>query len=190
MNLLQDREIFEEQLVQLDRRARVIEHDLRILNGIIRVKSLGRDRFWNRYWWYDGSLGSYPFECVSKNVELKPFAGQKSARIEEVFNEFTTGMIIVEYFGLSDEVECTDEQRVSVIRGEAVGKWGYYSTVTEVNLVFIQFDTLLRWLDPRGIRECALMHSCDRLYDFIVATIEAKVNNKDSTNEDYRNKWV
>lgn len=70
-------------------------------------------------------------------MELKPFAGQKSARIEEVFNEFTTGMIIVEYFGLSDEVECTDEQRVSVIRGEAVGKWGYYSTVTEVNLVFI-----------------------------------------------------
>lgn len=44
----------DEEVNKLDRRLEGIEREFRKLLGCIRVKPLGRDRFYNRVWWFDG----------------------------------------------------------------------------------------------------------------------------------------
>lgn len=47
----------DEEVNKLERRLEGIEREFRKLLGAIRVKPLGRDRFYNRVWWFDG-MGS------------------------------------------------------------------------------------------------------------------------------------
>lgn len=47
----------DEELNKVERRLEGIERDFRKLLGGVRVKPLGKDRFHNRIWWFDG-LGS------------------------------------------------------------------------------------------------------------------------------------
>lgn len=47
----------DEEVNKCERRLEQIERDFRKLLGAIRVKPMGRDRFYNRIWWFDG-MGS------------------------------------------------------------------------------------------------------------------------------------
>ena len=47
----------DEEVNKLERRLEAIEREFRKLLGAIRVKPLGKDRFYNRIWWFDG-MGS------------------------------------------------------------------------------------------------------------------------------------
>ena len=47
----------DEEVNKLERRLESIEREFRKLLGGVRVKPLGRDRFYNRIWWFDG-MGS------------------------------------------------------------------------------------------------------------------------------------
>lgn len=47
----------DEEVNKLERRLEGIEREFRKLLGAVRVKPLGRDRFYNRLWWFDG-MGS------------------------------------------------------------------------------------------------------------------------------------
>lgn len=51
---LKERKRLEEELAKCDRRLDVLERDFRKFLGIIRLRPLGRDRFYNRFWWFDG----------------------------------------------------------------------------------------------------------------------------------------
>lgn len=44
----------EEELAKLDRRMEGIEREFRKLLGCVRARPLGKDRFHNRVWWFDG----------------------------------------------------------------------------------------------------------------------------------------
>ena len=44
----------EEELAKIERKLESIEREFRKLLGSIRVKAMGRDRFYNRIWWFDG----------------------------------------------------------------------------------------------------------------------------------------
>jgi hypothetical protein len=102
-------------------------------SAISRLRHLGRDRFWNRYWWFDGGLGAYPFELVTHGIELRLRPLQK-INAEGVVRDWASGLLIVEDFGL-DKMGNTpeeEERKIAAICGEGVGKWGYYSTSEEV----------------------------------------------------------
>lgn len=43
-----------DEIVKIERRLEVIEREFRKLLGTVRVKPMGRDRFYNRIWWFDG----------------------------------------------------------------------------------------------------------------------------------------
>ena len=45
----------DEEVNKIDRRLEGIEREFRKLLGGVRVKPLGRDRFYNRIWWFDGT---------------------------------------------------------------------------------------------------------------------------------------
>ncbi|KAF8649895.1 hypothetical protein AX16_005654 [Volvariella volvacea WC 439] len=48
----------DEEVNKLERRLEGIEREFRKLLGAVRVKPLGRDRFYNRIWWFDGMGGA------------------------------------------------------------------------------------------------------------------------------------
>lgn len=54
---LADHRKLDEEVNKLERRLEGIERDFRKLLGSVRVKPMGRDRFYNRIWWFDG-MGS------------------------------------------------------------------------------------------------------------------------------------
>lgn len=54
---LADHRRLDEEVNKLERRLEGIEREFRKLLGAVRVKPLGRDRFYNRIWWFDG-MGS------------------------------------------------------------------------------------------------------------------------------------
>lgn len=43
---------------KLERRMESIEREFRKWSGVVRLRPLGKDRFHNRYWWFDGIGGS------------------------------------------------------------------------------------------------------------------------------------
>jgi bromodomain adjacent to zinc finger domain protein 1A len=47
----------DEEVNKIERRLEGIERDFRKLLGAVRVKPVGKDRFYNRIWWFDG-MGS------------------------------------------------------------------------------------------------------------------------------------
>lgn len=51
---LAEKRVIYEGLLKLLKREAVVDRDLRSLGGGIRGRPLGRDRFWNRYWWFEG----------------------------------------------------------------------------------------------------------------------------------------
>jgi bromodomain adjacent to zinc finger domain protein 1A len=54
---LADHRRLDEEVNKIERRLEGIEREFRKLLGGVRVKPLGRDRFYNRIWWFDG-MGS------------------------------------------------------------------------------------------------------------------------------------
>ena len=53
------RKRLDEEQLRIDRREEAIERDFRRLALVPRLQPLGRDRFFDKYWWLDG-LGSQP----------------------------------------------------------------------------------------------------------------------------------
>lgn len=143
----------------------MIDHESRKGFGVSRFRPLGRDRFWNRYWWFDGGLGAYPFSIVTQGIDLVIRQGTKAPN-EGVLLSWASGLIIVEDFGMNEE-SVDEAYKIQVMKGEAVGKWGYYSETTE-------FDQLQQWLDNRGLRELALQNNMDRVSDLIVGGMEQR----------------
>lgn len=51
---LAERRRLDEEVNKLERRLESIEREFRKLLGVVRMKPLGKDRFYNRIWWFDG----------------------------------------------------------------------------------------------------------------------------------------
>lgn len=49
-----ERKRLEEEMAKCDRRLDILERDFRKFLGNIRLRPLGKDRFYNRFWWFDG----------------------------------------------------------------------------------------------------------------------------------------
>ncbi|TFK57352.1 hypothetical protein OE88DRAFT_1730725 [Heliocybe sulcata] len=130
----------DEEVNKLERRLEGIERDFRRLLGAIRVKHLGRDRFYNRIWWFDG-MGSGSLVATGGSVQ------------------YGTGRIFIqgpsefdaEILGRRDHRELW-ERRLEEEGPEGmlgIGEWAVYDTIEEV-------DEFVAWLNSKGVRELAL----------------------------------
>jgi bromodomain adjacent to zinc finger domain protein 1A len=117
----------DEEVNKLERRLEGIERDFRKLLGVVRVKPLGRDRFYNRVWWFDG-MGS------------ASLVGSGGA------SQYGTGRIFIQ--GASDfDVELLQQKQqvedVDARRKEEEGEegmlsssdWAVFSDIEEVRLL-------------------------------------------------------
>ncbi|KAF9569735.1 chromatin remodeling complex protein [Agrocybe pediades] len=157
----------EEEVSKVDRRLEGIEREFRKLLGAVRVKPLGRDRFYNRIWWFDG-MGSASL-VGSGGITL-----------------YGTGRLFIQgpsEFDLEQlkKKAIEDKEDIESRRKEEEGDdgilgpqdWGVYTEIEEL-------EALMSWLNPKGHRELSLKTALTKWWVHITGGMRkrtADVNN-------------
>ncbi|KAI0079592.1 hypothetical protein K474DRAFT_1658945 [Panus rudis PR-1116 ss-1] len=148
----------DEEVNKLERRLEGIERDFRKLLGAVRVKPLGKDRFYNRIWWFDG-MGS------------SSLIGSGGAI------QYGTGRIFVQGPSEFDaEILERREEDIKARRlaeeGEegmlGVGEWAVFDNIEQI-------DEFVAWLNPKGVRELALKNALTKWWPHIGPGIRRRV---------------
>ena len=136
---LADHRRLDEDVNKLERRLEGIEREFRKLLGVIRVKPLGKDRFYNRVWWFDG-MGSA--SLLGSGGVVQYGAGRIFLQGPSEFD--------VELLERRDEDDV--EARRKEEEGEAgilkVGEWAVYTELEEVRIQALKahYSTLMALL--------------------------------------------
>lgn len=147
----------DEEVNKIERRLEGIEREFRKLLGAVRVKPLGRDRFFNRIWWFDG-MGSASLVGSGGVVQ------------------YGTGRLFIQ--GPSEfDMEILDQRKDEVERRrrEEEGddgilqpwEWAVYSEIEEV-------DAFVAWLNSKGNRELALKNTITKWWPHIAPGIRKR----------------
>jgi bromodomain adjacent to zinc finger domain protein 1A len=120
-----DHRRLDEEVNKLERRLESIEREFRKLLGAVRVKPLGKDRFHNRIWWFDGT-------------------GSASLLGSGGVVQYGTGRLFIQGPSEFDAelLERRDDEDIAARRKEeegedgilAVGDWAVYTELEEVIL--------------------------------------------------------
>ncbi|WVR04567.1 hypothetical protein IAU60_001574 [Kwoniella sp. DSM 27419] len=125
---------------------RNLEHEFRRWMYTLRSRPLGQDRFGNKVWWLDG-LGSAPIFGEGGKVQWGTgrLYIQGVDKDEEEMLRLTAGAVVEEEIG----EEYVDERRSNEEGQEGrlePGQWAMYDTPE-------QLQELLKWFNPRGMKE-------------------------------------
>lgn len=115
----------DEEVNKLERRLESIEREFRKLLGVVRVKPLGRDRFYNRVWWFDG-CGTSSLMGSGGAVQYSTgriFIQGPSEFDQEILDRRTDDNIV--------ERRLDEEGDEGMLEA---GEWGVYSDLEEVQL--------------------------------------------------------
>ncbi|CAK7215780.1 hypothetical protein SEUCBS140593_002643 [Sporothrix eucalyptigena] len=153
IKLLRDIEKKEEEIRECEEEIATLDNDLREAD-CPRTRVLGKDRFWNRYYWFERNG--------------MPYAGLPTSSTAEA--EYANGCIWVQgpdeieregYIDMAPEYQneykakfnLTVPDRKKLEEGPTslfnASQWGYFSDPKEL-------DELITWLDPRGFNEMKL----------------------------------
>jgi hypothetical protein len=99
-------------------------------SGPVRVKHLGKDRFYNRYWWLDGAIGAYePPEIGFFDAKGRPRVSKHVGPLD-----WASGYLFVEDFSLEDKISSWEDPDLDEIKtGNSLGRWGYYCEPIQVS---------------------------------------------------------
>ena len=137
-----------------------------------RTRVLGKDRFCNRYWWFERNAmphGGLPDSSTSD-------AGYANGRI---WVQGPDEMERIGYIDVSEQdktsyyqrFQMTPEERKKMQEGATqlynANQWGFYDSPEDI-------DMLLGWLDTRGVRELKLKKELSLQRDIIVEHMEAR----------------
>ncbi|KAI0732314.1 chromatin remodeling complex protein [Fomitopsis betulina] len=140
----------DEEVNKLERRLEGIEREFRKLLGSVRVKPLGKDRFYNRIWWFDG-MGA---------ASLVGSGGAVQYGTGRVFVQGPSEFDIEILQRRSGDVNA----RRKVEEGEegilGVGEWAVFNDLEEL-------DEFVAWLNPKGVRELALKNAFSKWWSHL-----------------------
>jgi bromodomain adjacent to zinc finger domain protein 1A len=151
-----ERRRLDEEVNKLERRLEAIEREFRKLLGAVRIKPLGKDRFYNRIWWFDG-LGSLSL------------VGSGGAA------QYGTGRIFIQGPSEFDRDLLDNRPDIEERRKEEEGEdgilesheWAVYSEPEEM-------DEFITWLNSRGNRELALKTALTKWWPHIAPGIRKR----------------
>ncbi|KAH6849747.1 hypothetical protein B0I37DRAFT_427499 [Chaetomium sp. MPI-CAGE-AT-0009] len=189
--VLKDIQKKEDEIAECEREIAVIDNDLREAD-CPRTRVLGKDRFWNRYYWFERNgmpYGGLPDSSTAS-------AGYANGCIwvqgpDELEREGYIDMLPEYQDEYKAKFDMTVPERKKLEEGATsvfnACQWGYYSDPEDV-------DALLGWLDPRGFNELKLRKELVNYRDKIAKNMEnrkaylataaeenAKENGKDKT---------
>lgn len=156
---LSDHRRLDEEVNKLERRLEGIEREFRKLLGSVRVKPLGRDRFYNRIWWFDG-MGSA--SLVGSGGVAQYGTGRLFIQGPSEFD-----MDLLEQRKNEDiDGRRREEEGESGVLGSS--EWAVYSDLEEL-------DEFVAWLNTKGHREVALKTALTRWWTHITAGIRRRI---------------
>ncbi|OHW93355.1 chromatin assembly protein [Colletotrichum incanum] len=169
LKVLKDIQKKEDLVKKCEEEIAVIDNDLREAD-CGRTRVLGKDRFWNRYYWFERNGMPYGGLPDSSTAEAEYANGciwvQGPDELERVGYIDTDPEYQAEYKSKFDmtvpERKKLEEGATSVFNAH---QWGYYSEPEQV-------DELLKWLDPRGFNELRLRKEIVAFRDKIVQHME------------------
>jgi hypothetical protein len=156
---------------KLERRMEGIEREFRKWSGVVRLKPLGKDRFHNRYWWFDG-IGNSPL--ITSGGTITYGAGRL----------FVQGPTMAD-MEVMERKQKDDQFDLLVRRHEEegpdgvleIGVWGYYTEPEQVRvasmyclltlIVVLQLEEIMAWLNVKGNRELKLKENLSKWADHI-----------------------
>ncbi|KAF8349915.1 chromatin remodeling complex protein [Amanita rubescens] len=150
----------DEEVNKLERRLEGIEREFRKLLGSVRVKPLGRDRFYNRIWWFDG-MGS---------ASLVGSGGVAQYGTGRLFiqgpSEFDVELLEKRKDEGIDERRREEEGEEGILEP---GDWAVYSELEEL-------DEFFAWLNPKGHREIALKTALTKWWTHLTAGVRKRIS--------------
>ncbi|KAK4163443.1 hypothetical protein QBC43DRAFT_335383 [Cladorrhinum sp. PSN259] len=169
LKVLKDIQKKEDEIAECEKEIAVIDNDLREAD-CPRTRVLGKDRFWNRYYWFErngmpyGGLpdsstaaADYANGCIwvqgPDELEREGYIDMNPEYQDEYKAKFDMTV---------PERKKLEEGATSVFNAH---QWGYYSEPEDV-------DKLLTWLDPRGFNELKLRKEIVNYRDKIVKNME------------------
>ncbi|KAI1184443.1 ATP-utilizing chromatin assembly and remodelling N-terminal-domain-containing protein [Nemania serpens] len=169
LKVLKDIQKKEDQIKECEDKIAVIDNDLREAD-CGRTRVLGKDRFWNRYYWFERN--GMPYAGLPNSSTAYAGYANGSIWVQGPDDMEREGYIDLPR-SLQDEYkakfEMTVTERKKVEEGRTslfnARQWGYYSEPSQV-------DSLLNWLDPRGFNELKLRKELLLYKDKIVANME------------------
>ncbi|TPX43055.1 hypothetical protein SeMB42_g04877 [Synchytrium endobioticum] len=166
-NMAEERRRLEEEEEKLVHRQNFLDEELRRQDATTRIRSLGRDRYFNRYWWYDAFTGAMP-PGSEPPPPPPPNRGHKARPIDPVILEWGAGRLFIEEYAVGDpnhpiRGSATEADKEAALIGNTTGdtvRWSYYSNPEDM-------DRFLAYLNPRGQRESALLMNISKLQPLI-----------------------
>ena len=171
IKVLKDIQKKEEEIAECEREIAIIDNDLREAD-CPRTRVLGKDRFWNRYYWFErngmpyGGLPSSSTASAGYANGLLWVQGPDDLEREgyiDMKQEWQD-----EYVAKHDitvpERKKREEGATSVFNAT---QWGFYADLESV-------DKLLDWLDPRGVNELKLRKEIVNYRDKIQKNMTAR----------------
>lgn len=167
--VLKDIQKKEDEIAECEREIAVIDNDLREAD-CPRTRVLGKDRFWNRYYWFERNGMPYGGLPDSSTASAGYANGciwvQGPDELERVGYVDMEPEYQDEYKAKFDmtvpERKRREEGATSVFNAF---QWGYYADPDDV-------DALIAWLDPRGFNELKLRKELVNYRDKIVKNME------------------
>ena len=131
---------------KLERRTEGIEREFRKWSGVVRLKPLGKDRFHNRYWWFDG-VGSSPLIASGGAVVYGAgrlfIQGPTEADLDAMERKQRDDPS----FSLIERRR--DQEGPDGILG--IGEWGYYSDPEQVRRFLLAIIGCLYYLPCQSL---------------------------------------
>lgn len=165
---------------KLEKKIEVVDNDLREAD-CPRTRCLGKDRFCNRYWWFERNAMPYGGMPDSSTAEAQYANGrlwvQGPDEMERVGFIDVSEDIQKQY---RKEFQMTPAERKKAEEGDTsvsnAYEWGYYDDPESV-------DKLIDWLDSRGNRELRLRKELVSQRDIIIKYMKHRREYLDQTAE-------
>jgi Williams-Beuren syndrome DDT (WSD), D-TOX E motif len=170
----------EANIVTLEDEIAVLDNDLREAD-CPRTRCLGKDRFCNRYWWFERNGMPYEGLPNSSTADAKYANGRlwiqgPDDMEREGFLEPPESLkkIYVKEHRVSPAERKTREEGGTCLPNAR--HWAYYDEPS-------QYDDLLKWLDTRGVREIRLRKELQSQRAYIVKQMEYRTQYLTQTTE-------
>ncbi|EGG10986.1 uncharacterized protein MELLADRAFT_70917 [Melampsora larici-populina 98AG31] len=152
------KEKYEVELFRLNLKEIYLNERFRKFNGVMKTKPIGMDRYFCKYWWFDGIGGNS--NCVGQLF----VSGPSIDEMDWVLNKLHHHRFHHHHHYCQSD-ENGNEKQIGI--GLGVGGWAVYDTE-------VQIQGLLNWLNPKGNRESVLRMNLKDWKEYIFEKIKSR----------------
>lgn len=152
--IAQERKRMDDEEARIVKREEAIEREFRQHSQAPRLHPLGRDRFLDKYWWFDG-VGAASVVGPQGQIQYSTgrlfVQGPSEEELTILIDEFAPGKEVLEQ---RRKEEYSEEGLLNP------DQWAVYTESEDI-------DNLMLWLRAKGTRELALRHQFTRFRNYI-----------------------